>query len=537
MRRSAASRRRWQWGGGAALGGLLLLGLGGCGGGPEGGTLFAQDRGSNVDSVMLDVVVGPDGNALMTVDATFAGSDRTDFPVPAGGTPIDDPSDDGASTTAGFALERVADAASDVTVIELPTYTSPDDASRQDPEVEVVGTVTLPEGAGEGLQVQWTNGFHADVSVDGDTIRFVGDNPAWTDAELLIGGRPGMLAGLPPSDRPGQAAFQGRVAQSQTTTASLESTLDSQADQEQLIGWVIIGVGVGVSLLMAVQFTRLATADARFRRKQAKGFPKYVVEPPDDLSPALVDLVDADAKRVEGEAVAGTLLDLARRRVLAIDGYADGRFVLTVPPSDPAGLTASEATLLGGLRATHPSGEVAGPPTWPGGKPSWWGAYRREVLKEGRDAGLIQRRIKVLYFGPFVAGVVAATWPWWAGDKVWLVPTLCIALGLVTIIPLKGGFSTTTRGFTAACRWRGFARYVRDHGELADLGPAAVQVWGPYLAYSVVLGEAPTAARALAPEGLPERTTRAERRHADDEAELDAGRPVGPLTPPVAASS
>ncbi|OWY63665.1 hypothetical protein B7486_51795, partial [cyanobacterium TDX16] len=521
----SAGWRRWS----RLAAALVLLAVAtSCGGGPEGGTLFPVDRGSTVDAVVLDVVVGEDGNALMTVRATFADSDQTDFPTPAGGTPIDEPMVDGDRTTAGFALSGVADAASDITTIELPTYTSPADASRQDPEVEVSGTVSLPEGAGEGLQVQWTNGFDADVAVEGDTIRFSGQNPAWTDAELLVGGPPGMLAGLPASDRSGQVAFQTAVAQSESQTASLESTLDSQEQQQELIGWVIVGVGVGVSVLMAFQFLRLNTADARFRRRQAKAFPKYVLEPPDELSPALVDLVDADGKRVEAEAVAGTLLDLAHRRVLGIDGYADGRFVLRLPATSavPAGLTASERTLVEGLRATHPDGEVAGPPTWPSGKPSWWGAYRREVLKEGRDAGVIQRRLKVLYFGPFVAGIVAATWPWWAGDRIWLVPTLCIALGLVTIIPLKGGFSTTHRGFTAACRWRGFARYVRDHGELRDLGPAAVQVWGPYLAYSAVLGEAPAAAEALAPEGLPERTTRAERRAADDEADLAVDGPV-----------
>jgi hypothetical protein len=506
-----------------------------CSGGPEGGTLFPVDRGSTVDAVVLDVVVGEDGNALMTTRATFAGSDQTDFPTPEGGTPIDEPMVDGDRTTAGFALSGVADAASDITTIELPTYTSPADASRQDPEVEVSGTVTLPDGAGQGVQVQWTNGFEAEVVVEGDTIRFSGQNPAWADAELLVGGPPGMLAGLPPADRSGQVAFQTAVSRSESQTASLESTLDSQEDEERLITWVIVGVGIGVSLLMVFQFLRLATADARYRRRQAKAFPKYVLEPPDELPPALVDLVDADGKRVEAEAVAGTLLDLAHRRVLCVDGYADGRFVLRLPaPSAvPAGLAASERTLVEGLRATHPDGEVAGPPTWAAGKPSWWGAYRREVLKEGRDAGVIQRRFKVVLFGPFVAGIVAATWPWWAGDRVWLVPTLCVALGLVTIIPLKGGFSTTHRGFSAACRWRGFARYVRDHGELRDLGPAAVQVWGPYLAYSAVLGEAPAAAKALTPEGLPERTTRAERREADDEEELSVDGPVGPLTPPV----
>jgi hypothetical protein len=291
---------------------------------------------------------------------------------------------------------------------------------------------------------------------------------------------------------------------------------------------------------MAFQFVRLNTSEAQARRRLEKTFPKYLVEPPDDLPPAIVDVIDADAKRVEGEAVAGTLLDLAHRRVVGIDGYADGRFVVRVPapPWKPAAkVTASEQILLDAFRAERPEGEVAGPPTWPSGKPSWWGHYRRELLKEAKDRGVVERRFRILLIGPFAAGIVCATWPFWLSSQLWLVPVLSVAFGLLTIVPIKGGFTTTHAGFMAACRWRAFARYVRDHGELADLGPAAVSVWGPYLSYSAVLGEAPQAASALAPEGLPERTTRAERRVADDDAEAEAqlaeSGPVGPLTPPV----
>lgn len=514
---------------------LLVLVAAACGDGPQGGSLLPVERGSRVDEVRLDVVVDEEGRALMTVAATFAGGRRTAFPAPAAARSIDDPADTGNRTTAGFALADVAEADSDITVIEVPTYRSPPDATRQDPVVRVSGTVTLPDGAGSGIEVVWTNGLHADVVVEGDTIRFDGENPAWTDAELLIGGPPGMLTGVAPGSRSGRVAFDAEVRRSEAQTAALESTLDSQLEQERLIGWVIVGVGIGVSTLMLIQLVRVNTADSRARRRLAKTFPTYVVEPPDDLSPALVDLVDADGRRVEAEAAAGTLLHLAHRRIVEIDGYADGRFVLRIPTGGPlpAGLTGSERTLLEGLRSAHPSGEVTGPPVWPSGRPSWWGHYRREVLKEGRAAGVVQRRIRLLYFGPFIAGIVTATWPWWAADRIWLVPTLCIAFGVVAFVPLRGGLVTTHRGFTAACRWRAFARYVRDHGELGDLGPAAVHVWGPYLAYSVVLGEAPTAAEALAPQGVPERTTRAERRELHEDHAADADQTVGPLTPPL----
>lgn len=520
----------------AALGVALVVALGAGCTTPEGGTLFPVDRGSNVDAVELDVVVGPDGSALARLDVTYADGERTALPVPAGATPIDEPIADGDRTTAGFALGPVSEGLADITVVEVPTYTSPSDASRQDPEVEVSGTVTFPEGAAPDV-AQWTNGFAADVAVEGNVVRFSGEVPAWTDSELLVSGPPAMLPGLAVQDRPGAGAFQGQVAQSEAQTASLERTLDGQEQEAKLIGWVIIGVGVGVSLLMVVQLIRVNTGEARARRRLEKTFPKYLAEPPDDLPPAIVDVIDADAKRVEAEAVAGTLLDLAHRRVVGIDGYADGRFVVRVPAPPwraAASLAASEQVLLEALRAEHPDGEVAGPPTWKPGKPSWWGHYRREVLKEATDRGLVARRFRFLFVGPFVAGIVCATWPFWLSSQVWLVPVISVALGLITIVPLKGGFTTTHAGFVAACRWRAFGRYVRDHGELADLNPAAVAVWGPYLAQAAVLGLAPRAAADLAPDGLPERTTRAERRTADEqaEAELADGGSVGPLTPP-----
>ncbi|SRR6266511_1621454 len=47
----------------------------------------------------------------------------------------------------------------------------------------------------------------------------------------------------------------------------------------------------------------------------------------------------------------------------------------------------------------------------------------------------------------------------------------------------------------------GIGDKITDRGSVGDVGPAAVAIWGPNLAYGVVLGKAPRA--ALTP-GVPE---------------------------------
>ena len=47
--------------------------------------------------------------------------------------------------------------------------------------------------------------------------------------------------------------------------------------------------------------------------------------------------------------------------------------------------------------------------------------------------------------------------------------------------------------------WRAYARWLHTNAELADVGAPGVAVWGKVLAYAVVLGAAPEAARALSP--------------------------------------
>jgi hypothetical protein len=40
---------------------------------------------------------------------------------------------------------------------------------------------------------------------------------------------------------------------------------------------------------------------------------------------------------------------------------------------------------------------------------------------------------------------------------------------------------------------------VEHNGELRDVGPQGVTIWGPYLVYGAVLGKAPRSAKPLTP--------------------------------------
>lgn len=516
---------------GVVLGGVLL----GCS--PD--LSYTQgERSSALERVDLVVGVAPGGAALYEVNATFADDGGGVVPVPPGAQEVqvegDGPVGGGevVATTRQATVRYVLPAAvavhDEVAVVELPVLTSPSDATRQDPAVAVSATVSVPEPAGAGLEAQWNDGLHQTVVVDGAEVRLDGDSPVWTDSELVLVASPGAFPDVAPTPGPGRAQLDAALAQQAATTAQLESTLDAQDREAQIVDLAVLGVGAGVSLLMVFQWVRLHTAERRDRRRREATFPDHLVDPPDELDPALVALLDEGGRRVDRDAVAGVVLDLAHRREVALDAYADERFVLRVPAS-AEGRNPSEQVVLDGLRAAHPDGEVVGPPAWPAGRPGWWGPFRRDLLRRARAEGLVRRRFRFVVVGPFAAGIVAATWPVWAGERVWLVPVLCIGLGLLFAVPLGGGFELTERGFDAACRWRAFGRYARDHGDLSRVGAPGVAVWGPYLSYGAALGIAPRAVHEVSPDGLPERPSREDHRVVQDDvdAEAEAEAPGG----------
>jgi uncharacterized membrane protein len=78
--------------------------------------------------------------------------------------------------------------------------------------------------------------------------------------------------------------------------------------------------------------------------------------------------------------------------------------------------------------------------------------------------------------------------------------TLAIAAQILgTAICLVSGRALTRSGRRHRALWGAFRRYIHHHGQLDGVGPAGIVMWGPYLAYGVVPGEADDAARLLTP--------------------------------------
>lgn len=528
-----------------ALALVTALVLAGCGLSDGQLAFMAQPRGSHLEALDYRIRLLPSGDLRFRMVARFLDEEGGILPVPkplTGG--VEDLVVDGRPTQGTSSFETVnvpvtgeevvatftvtggVKAGDDITVIDTPVVADPSDASRQDPDVDVRGVLLLPEGTAAGeIDFHWVNGLHQEVDVRPAKVRFEGQSPLWTSSDLLVGLPPGLAPGLAGSfaalSTP--SAFQRQVQTADANSASLESTLDSQELQERLVSWILIGVGAGVCLLMVVQWYRLQTSDRRARERYQATFPEHLADPPDEYDPAVVGLLLADGRRLDQDVVAGTVLDLAHRRVLAIDGYGPDRWVLRVP-SAARGDLPHEQVVIDALKAQAPGGEITGPPLWADKDPGWWRTYRAAVFKRAKDAGLVRRRFRILYVGPFAAGIICATWPLWATQStIWLVPVLSIALGLVFALPLGGGFEPTLAGVRSAGHWKAFGRYTADQGHWEDVGPAGVSVWGPYLAYGTVLGTCPYATGQLAPRGGRERAGRSEAQDQVDAEELAGG--------------
>ena len=76
-----------------------------------------------------------------------------------------------------------------------------------------------------------------------------------------------------------------------------------------------------------------------------------------------------------------------------------------------------------------------------------------------------------------------------------------VVAGILLMLPFVGGYVLSSKGHRAKAEWEAFGRYTHQQGDLSDVDPAGIVIWGPYLAYGAALGLAPTATHALAPGG------------------------------------
>jgi hypothetical protein len=222
---------------------------------------------------------------------------------------------------------------------------------------------------------------------------------------------------------------------------------------------------------------------------------------PSGLEPALAGFTVGDARSGDRSAVAGTLLELARRDVITVEGIDSRRFTLTVP-SGARGATVFEEAVLAKLR---PQGQVSasatmtGPPLWgPEGR-SVARSLRRVLVVQAFRQHLVKLTLSALVLVPasIAMGVVAVIGSGGLSALGWFA--VFAGPVLAVIAALTSGVTLTAAGREERRRWLAYADWLRTNTQLRDVGVPGVAVWGEVLPHAAALGAAPVAAQALSP--------------------------------------
>jgi hypothetical protein len=275
-----------------------------------------------------------------------------------------------------------------------------------------------------------------------------------------------------------------------------------------------LGIAAAVALVAWLALLGLFAVATRARTPHAG---PEVLELPGDEPPAVVAMLTDDWE-VGREAVPATLIDLAARKIVAIEEVGPDRFVVRLRPASatPAGLTPYEDQVL-----THVRGLAGADGTVPcealttgpeGESRNWWSRFEKAVVKDARDRGLSRARwsrwmLVVLGAAALVPAALAAA-------AIVVVPPQDNAkednpigggIGLTALvwfplmaIPAKlGAERDTPAGREAAARWLGLREHLEGSGGFTDAPPAAVAIWDRFLSYGAALGVAAGAVRAL----------------------------------------
>jgi len=217
-------------------------------------------------------------------------------------------------------------------------------------------------------------------------------------------------------------------------------------------------------------------------------------------TPALVNLLltRGGSSRV---AVRATVLDLAAR----------GAVTLYQPDADPAGtvitgfrpladeladttLTAYERRVMAELRALARGTRLAALAVLqPTGRRRWHRQFRSEVQADARERGLTYLDMSIVSKTITATLVPCAVLGYGAG----LVPIVAILYIVAMVVAGERSRAWLTGdGREALGRWLGVRSWLQAHEVFADLPPAAVAVWGRYLAYGAAMDVIRTPVRA-----------------------------------------
>jgi hypothetical protein len=449
----------------------------------EGGTVGIPDLADGTGAITGATNITLDGQPAVPTGGTF----NAELVI-----------DSGRSATVAYDLTGAVDRYQDVGVVELDVLPAPESTSRQDPNVDVVGTLALPEGATTFVDAHLHGGRDREVEVAGSVVRFSMEAPIWQPFHKLAVAFPSALVpGVETTPIPYLATFQTAQQIQDQADATTEDVLADLDDQEDAGRWVLTAIAFG---LPAIFWTIVAVGliTRLCERKRVVGdVPATLSDPPADDDPAVVAVLDGEGRPAK-EAVAGTILALAQRKELEIQQYGS-KVVVKVPPTT-VGENPSEQSVLEALRANATDeGVVEGPPVLRTSS-RWWRGFRHDATRRAKHKGYITRWLPL---APLSGAIVTTA----VGIGIFFLDQpgvyAAIVIGTEMIawaVSFVGGYTLTNKGWRQRALWRSFARYIDRQGKLdKDVGPAGVVVWGPYLVYGAALGEARGAAKPLTP--------------------------------------
>ena len=234
------------------------------------------------------------------------------------------------------------------------------------------------------------------------------------------------------------------------------------------------------------------------------------------VPPAVAGLLCNDFE-LPAELPPATLLDLAARHVVRLEEVEPGKTICRVGATagnEP--LTRYEQRVLDEVRRKAIDGVVPTDALTTGPEDAsrnWHRAYSKEVIGDAQDRGLTRDRwpgwlVSLVGVGPFAIGGLLYLASLVGGESTDHPVPAGIAGGLaittIVIITVAAGRLSrstaqlpTDTGKEMTARCLALRAHLRENEQLADLPPAAVQLWGRHFAYAGVMGVAPTAVALL----------------------------------------
>jgi Predicted membrane protein (DUF2207) len=281
------------------------------------------------------------------------------------------------------------------------------------------------------------------------------------------------------------------------------------ADDGMSIPLVVAAAVVAVTWLVVLVAVRIAR-----RPRHIHAGPMTMEMPPE--TPAVAGLL-CDNFVPTAELPPATLLDLADRRVVRLEEVAPGKTVCRLRRLyHDETLTAYERRVLDEAERKAIDGVVPADALTTGIEETskrWQRSFQQEVVAEAQATGLTRNRwpygvVSILFAGPTLAGLLWLVAFFVGGDDEgqavlgWTATAVAGLTGLVGFgIVWRWARSLdqlpTKQGRAAAARALGYRAQLRENEQLAELSPAAVQLWGRHFAYAAAMGVARTAVELL----------------------------------------